>query len=542
MLLFMAAGKAVSAQLVVDGRQAAWDKLTNTFLATIPEDYFNQSMTLSIATDSTWNNVTINGETIKNGFTFNDISADQTALITYEDKNHDSICAQLRFTFLPIVLLQGEFGYDYTEGTILLSSPDNAATDTLPASLKWRGGSTNTPDKHKRNYKVKLNEDKSLLGMRNDDSWVLDAGQADVFRLRNRVAMDLWNDMAHSPYYINKEPAARNGVSGKVIELFLNDEYRGIYNLSENLDRKQMKLKKVKDGEVRGCLYKVKGYGYGNMYDTVDLYDNHSVRWELIEAKYPDLQDNDTTDWSTLYNALNFVTFSTDEEFEEHVEEYFDLPVLADFCIFAAALSALDNRGKNTFWAVYDKTKDKKLTPAPWDLDCTTGQEWAVDINTPDILIDIGLGVVYRLNEHNVLNFNDTLNCRYHQLRKTLLHTDSLISRYDYYYTLVTQSGAAAREENLWSGDSDVRGDTICFKEELAYIHSWLTLHLDLLDEAYFPLYKWYEWIEGVEEVKNAPTGIPDALYTIGGQRVVATSRPKPGIYIRNGKKVVIRR
>ena len=540
-LLFVA-GSTASAQLVIDGRQAAWDNMTNTFLATIPDTCFNSSVTMSIAADSSWKDLSINDMTVEKTYTFEDISAEKKYTVSYTDSTNVKRTAMLQFTFLPIVQLIGAFGYDYAEGHFLLIKPDVPGTDTLEASIKWRGASTNLKNRHKRNYKVKLKKNKTLLGMRNDDSWILDAGQADVFRLRNRVAMDIWNDMAHPPYYIDKEPAARNGVSGKVVELFLNDEYRGIYNFSENLDRKQMRLKQVKDGEVRGCLYKVKGFGYGNMNDTVDMYDNHSVMWEYIEAKYPDLQDNDTTDWSTLYNALNFVTFSSDEEFEKHVGEYFDLPVLADFCIFAATLSALDNRGKNTFWAVYDKAKDKKLTPAPWDLDCTTGQEWAVNINSPSVIIDLGIGVTNRLNEHNVLHFNDTLNNRYKELRKTLLSTDSLINRYVYYYKILMNSGAATREENRWSGDDDIRGEVICFKEEIDYIIDWLKSHLELFDTAYFPLYKWYEWIEGVEEVASTPPNVPAALYTISGQRVDATTHPKPGIYIRNGKKVFFQR
>ena len=540
LFLFIVAGITASAQLVIDGRQAVWDNSTNTFLATVPDTCFNNSVTMSIATDSLWKDVSINKIIVENTYTFEDISAEKSFTISYIDSTNMKRTAMLQFTFLPIVQLIGEFGYDYEEGHFLLITPDVPGTDTLAASIKWRGGSTNTEGKHKRNYKVKLTKNKSLLGMRNDDSWILDAGQADVFRLRNRVAWDIWNDFAHSPYYIDKEPNARNGISGKVIELFLNDEYRGIYHLSENIDRKQMRLKKVKDGEVHGCLYKVKDYGYGNMNDTVALYDNHSEIWEHIEVKYPDLQDNDSTDWSTLYNALNFVTFSTDEEFEEYVEEYFDLPLLADYCLFASVLNAFDNRGKNTFWAVYDKTQDKKLTLAPWDLDCTTGQEWAVNINGPEFLIDLGIGVTNRLSKNNVMHFNDTLNIRYKQLRKTIFHQDSLINRYSYYYEMVKNSGAAAREQNKWSGDSDVRGEVIDFDNEIKYITFWIRRHLKLLDMVYFPIFKWEEE-QSVDHILMH-NNTSNTLYTIGGQRIDDNFRLKPGIYIRNGKKIIIRR
>lgn len=543
LFLLLVIGGSATAQLRINGHQALWIEATSTFYVTVPEQFFGTDATMTIDFDGTYQQCLINGTILNKGdsYTFPYLSNNNSFQIVLNGKTSTSRFATLRFTFLPIVQLVGEFGYNYAEGKVLLLLPDATAPDTLPASLKWRGGSTNAANKHKRNYHVKLKKNMSLFGMRNDDSWILDAGQADVFRLRNRIAWDIWRDLAHPPYYIDKEPAARNSIEGKVVELFLNEDYRGIYHLSENIDRKQMRLKQVKDGEVRGCLYKVKDYGYGNMNDTVAPYDNTSVMWEKIEAKYPDLQDNDTTDWSTLYNAFNFVTFSTDKEFEEHVEEYFDLPVLADYCIFVTVLGALDNRGKNTFWAVYDKTKDKKLTPVPWDLDCTIGQEWAGSISIPNLLVDLGIGLTNRLNEHNICHFNDTLNNRYKELRQSLFSTDSLISRYVAYYEMVKNSGAAAREAARWSGDSDVRGSTINFDKEIDYIKKWILIHLNLLDQAYFPVHKWYEWIQGINDTSVAPRKPAEGLYTIDGRRVDDTCPPKPGIYIRNGRKVIIR-
>lgn len=264
---------------------------------------------------------------------------------------------------LPIIHLKGEFGYDYQEGEVIISEDNN--TTTYKAKIKWRGGTTNTPDKHKRNYKIKLSEDASLFGLRTDNNWILDAGQADVFRLRNRIATELWNDMASKPYYYDQEPDALTGVRGKVVEVYLNDEYRGIYCLTEAMDRKQLKLKKFdkKTGEIHGGLWKSEGYGNALMYDAPP-YDNKQEKWGIFEVKYPDLDDLESTDYSTLYNAINFVATSTDEEFSTHVEEYFDMPVVIDYYIFLHVLNAFDNTGKNMFWAVYDKEIDKKITPA----------------------------------------------------------------------------------------------------------------------------------------------------------------------------------
>ena len=76
-------------------------------------------------------------------------------------------------------------------------------------------------------------KDVSFFGMREDDGWILDAGQVDLFRVRNKINHDLWLDFSAKPYYYSEEPTMVNGCHTKEIELFVNNEYRGIYNLMD---------------------------------------------------------------------------------------------------------------------------------------------------------------------------------------------------------------------------------------------------------------------------------------------------------------------
>ena len=534
---------ALQAQLMIGGRQASYDRLTSTYLITVPESNFNQDITLTVSKDDNCRQIIINGRNVENNsFTFQNISSNNYFTVTFIQNNGLADSRFIKFTFLPIIQLNGSFGYDYQDGTMLLYEPDKANADTMQASIKWRGSTTNTPDKHKRNYKIKLKEDRKLLGLRNDNNWILDAGQPDVFRLRNRVAMDIWSDIAPPLYYAQQEPKARSAISGKVVEVFLNDEYMGIYNFSENMDRKQMKVRKIDaEGNIRGCLYKAKGWGYPLMYDTLYVPTNNlSEQWDHFEVKYPDLADSDTTDWTTLYNAIDFVVMSSEQDFRDHVAEYFDIPVLVDYCIFGSALNAIDNYGKNIYWAVYDKTVDKKLTLAAWDLDCTVGQRWASQFNpdfiSPHFLFDMTFGLTKRLIQLDVDNFVDKLNTRYDELRKGILATDSLQHRYEYYYDLITRSGAAKRETTRWSGDSDLNGELMSFDYEISYIKSWLTRHLRDLDREGFPL---SEQVipEAINPLVESPVRRDDIIYDLTGRRVSPASMSK-GIYIVNGKKV----
>jgi hypothetical protein len=531
-------------QIIIDGKITGRDDTTSCFLATVPETYFNKPVDLNVQLEEGWQLCMIDGKILPGILHLDRLNAQKKYAVTLASNKGVIVNGHLQFTFLPIIQLQGEFGYNYQDGLFLFSDPSANHTDTLTAHIKWRGNTSNTEDKHKRNYRVKFTDDHSFLGMRKDNNWLLDAGQPDLFRLRNLVAWDIWNDLGSQPYYADREPKARLGVTGKVVEVFLDNKYRGIYNFMENMDRKQLKLKKAdkQTGEVHGCLYKTEGYIISNMADTIYHYDNHSEFLSDIEVKYPDLNDNDTTDWSTFVNAVNFVATSSDETFTEHVAEYFDLPPIIDFCVFGSVLNAIDNRGKNLFWAVYDKADDKKLTMTPWDMDCTVGQEWGAlhheVFPLPDYLPDMTWNLTWRMTLLNTQGFNDTLNVRYRQLRQGIFATDSLKNRYKAYNNLLQRSGAAQREETKWSGDSDVRGEVINFDLETAYICNWLDIHLSLLDEITFPLY-----VYGIDEatIPDRKEDVRQGLFTLSGQPVSNFQSLRPGIYILNGRKIVKR-
>lgn len=438
---------------------------------------------------------------------------------------------------LPIIRLTGDFGYDYQEGTVSIIYPDGSSQDGLTAQIKWRGGSTNVENKHKRNYKIKFDKDYSFFGLRNDDNWILDAGQADVFRLRNLIATELWNDFATKPYYIDEEPKALSGVRGKVVEVYLNDEYRGIYSFTENMDRKQMKLKKFdNDGNIHGTLWKSIGYGCSTMNYVPESYNNKEPMMDVFEAKYPDLNDMDSTDYSTLWNAIDFVVNSNDNDFINHVEEYFDIPVIIDYYLFVTLLNAIDNEGKNMYWAVYDKMENKKLTPAVWDLDISVGARSAEQYNkkfsSPEYNSGDVLYLITRLKKLNVDNFNQKVEERYSALRKTFFSVENLQKRYMNYFDILKTSGATEREEQRWSKDSDVLGDEINFDAEIEYIKNWIKRRINFLDQY---LFNYHTDIQDVSEDHHEIIRI----YNLQGQEFLLNQHLPKGIYIyqyKNGQ------
>ena len=544
-IVWMLAVISIHAQFTVNGKVPVYDKNTQTYLISIPKEAFNKDYEANIILQngSEWKDLTIDGQSGSNSsYTFHIVSANkQYCLTAYE--NDEEIKRYITFTYLPILNIKGTFGYEYTNGNMFLSQPDTNSSEQILIKAKWRGGSTNTAGKHKRNYKIKtINEkgkskDYSLLGMRKDNNWILDAGQVDLFRMRNRIATELWNDFSTKPYYANEVVDVQTGVNGKVVEVVLNNEYYGIYSLTETMDRKELKLKKYdeNDHSIHGQLWKASGYGYSTFWEEPDTYDNYQETWNVFETKYPDLEDVCPTDYSLLRDAIYFTATSDDATFSEKASEYFDIPVLIDYYIFLQVTNGIDNIGKNMYWAVYDKTKDRKLTPAIWDLDATTGQYYTdsplhPEIVNPDNKLSItALNIYNRLINLNVDGIVDKIQTRYNSLRKTYRETGSLIKRYYKYYELIANCGATIREANRWSYDTDIAGNKLDFYEEFLYIKEWIKKRIAYLDNE----------ININTAIKNTAVenrNHVQAKYNLLGQKIKYYNN---GIYIQDGKKYI---
>lgn len=431
---------------------------------------------------------------------------------------------------LPVIKMYGDFGKEYAKGRFIVYEGLDK-TDTFEIYAKYRGASSLNYEK--RSYAIKLVDsngnklDTSLFGLRKDNNWILDAMAVDKARMRNRVAFDIWNSMNVKPYYSNKEPKARLGIDGRFVELYLNDAYWGIYNLSEKMDRKQLKLKKMKDGEVRGVLYK--GFDwYGTCFDDdPEEYFNDSSIYQGFEAKYPDVDEDGFTDWEPLVEKEEFVIDSTDEEFVAEYASHFDVPVIMDLHILMNVISAMDNRGKNQFYYIYDITKDKKMSFAPWDMDSSFGRSW----NAKEL--ESSYDGVYFYSPYYVnrmINLDESfmknVAKRYFDLRNNILSVDSIKSRFDNYWLMFEKAGASQREYSKWGGKKEIDLD---FENEKKFIYEFLDYRLTYLDQYYGS----FEESSGVKPCVMTKIH-DDVIYDVWGRKV---NNPQIGtVYVRNGK------
>ena len=384
---------------------------------------------------------------------------------------------KLYFTQLPIISIE-------TTNTII-DDPKTLASFVYSDSvqilssnigIELRGGSSQSYPK--KTYDIELwldengdNTNKVQFGnLRSDDDWILDGMYNEPLRLRSHISSKLWLEM-HKPYYIEDEPEAKSGAGVEYVELFINNGYNGIYNLSEQVDKKQLKLKSYKD-KIRGELYKGISWG-ASTFTSLPPFDNDINTWSGYEVKYP--KEDDTLNWEKLYSFTDFVMNSTDTEFIENIWNEFNDDNYLDYFIFLNLLRATDNTGKNIYIAKYNA--DEPYFYTPWDLDGCFGTIWNgtnVDI-TDDILAN---GFHKRVIELDPNNYSSSVMDRWYEYRNNILSTEVLTTSFEDQYQFLLENKIYEREALVYPNYEFKRQD-------LDYLLSWLQDRLIYLD-SYF--------------------------------------------------------
>ena len=489
-------GFSVGAQVIINGVRAFSDEGSNMLLYSLPREAFGTDFTAVVQVDtaSHWHNITVAGQSLaSNPITFSGVSGDKVYLVRALEGGKP-VVKRLMFTFLPIVSIDGDIGYDYVDARVTLMDPDGTTDEGMLARVKWRGGYTNVEGRHKRNYSIKFvdengeKQNRQLLGLRRDNHWKLDAGQVDLSRVRNRFATDLWLDMAREPYYYDQAPDVLLGARGKLVEVLCGGTYMGIYSLMESIDRKQLQVKKYDDlsHTFHGMIWNAASWSKMAEFKQCVGYNNSTPNYSTFVVEYPEFEDVNPTKHEDLYNAVKFVANSTVSTYNAHAHEYFDMPVLIDYAIFIQFLIAVDNSVNNIYWAIYDREQDKRLTLAAWDLDWTLGTNRdSLDFRggraEPDHDFKFSSKEFNMFKDPKCIYHREMIN-RYWQLRHSWLSEKSLNARLNALVTTLLESGAVGREQARWSGDSDINGLTLNIVAERDYIIDWMHKRLAYLD------------------------------------------------------------
>ncbi len=315
-----------------------------------------------------------------------------------------------------------------------------------------RRGQTNAVNPSK-SYRITLLKDKNdfdservkedLLGLREDDDWILYSPYKDFEKVRNVFSMNLWYDS----FAKDNEWKVPNGTQYKYLELFVNGHYHGLYALCYPIDKKQVK---VKAGET---LFKKMDWTQSERYTELEQQANGE--WTLPgyaikagEYAYADLQ--------FLYMNM---FYSVDPAV---IRRTSDVTNSIDFWLYLKFTQAADNiaagSAKNMFVTVKNSDtgiNGKKLLFTPWDMD----QSWYhVGDGTTGLYSDPGydlrieFGTVDCLQLRGDENINDEIKERYAYLRKGPWSKESIMDALNEYDADIFGSGAFERTKLRWPG------------------------------------------------------------------------------------------
>lgn len=386
-------------------------------------------------------------------------------ILVYDDNSYYETF--LQFSGLPIINIQTneqEIGDEeiVVDSKIIdpyYSSRDSEQYIESKANIKLRGGTTKYLGKSPYKYEL-IKEDgstknKKLLGMRNDDDWVLDALYVDPSNIRNALSCELWNQI--NSY--NTTSDYSYDLNYEFVEVFINNVYKGIYVLKEPVDAKTIEINKSEEavllkGNDAIFNYNSDGARIENRDNIIENYSN------IFEVKYPKNKKNskeffkNSEDYSKIEKIIKY--FDVDFEPDlEYLEDTFNLNCLIDYNILVNACQAVDNLStKNVYY--YIKNSNGKIGLMPWDLDMSWGLDYITDEPNPVT----GSSYVYNYNNYNKYctmyfkenaeEYNKIVSDRYKELRESVLSYENIESICNNYRSLLIDSGAYERDNGLY--------------------------------------------------------------------------------------------
>ena len=442
---------------------------------------------------------------------------------------------------------------EYLNGMMQLTDVDGSVIE-LPAIFKSRGA-TASHYMMKPSFNMKLRTadyseevDSTLLGIRSCSSWILDGMAIDRICMRNRVGFDIWNEFSRLPYETQFD--GRYGTSGRFVEVYINDEYYGIYCLNDRINRKLLNLKKAKEGkdgsvQLRGVLYK-SGTSNINPQEKRSYNEDFTacvISWHNAwELTYPD-EYACLEAWEPLQDAY------ANGNNAEYVKKYFYLENLADYQLLTMALSIGDNWGnKNHYLSVRNIEKDindkdpaeadqRRFILIPWDLDTSFGgkyegsyydgnySSWAVNEINNNPLYPISAVIDDRV-------YKIFLKKRWLEGRIGAFSIESVKAKLERYRDLFIKSGAWQRMVTYFDAQDSRPKYVNDLAREIDFIEEWYVKRYCEMD-AYFGI------VNGVDVIMNPESG-EKVIYDLYGRKIESDFLA-PGIYIIDGNPVAIR-
>lgn len=374
-------------------------------------------------------------------------------LIAYTDTAYEYI--YVVFTGLPIVTLHAgqEIGDTYIPCRATVSGAGYEAIDSAALTHTRGGGFYKGIDKE--SYRVEFHgvsssgkDEKtpvSVLGMAADTDWLLVSNAGDETCMRNELCFDLWRRW-------NADGHTIMALDSRMVEVFVDDEYMGLYQLMPRVNADQ------EIADMGGDLTTdIAARMIGERYETgKPLFNAHELIDGVIELRYAPtgVSSGKAFDRYQPYIAMNLPKESpdylTDEEFVKLALEHVDVMDTMSYYLFMQATTmTLDNVKNNLYiYAVEEEDGGYRYRFAPWDMDSCIKPLFSDDTNMFNFLWPIAM----RTLDDNVHNARQVVRDLWEERRNTILTEDALYQWFLAAEETINASGAYLRETEKWRG------------------------------------------------------------------------------------------
>lgn len=340
----------------------------------------------------------------------------------------------------------------------------------------------------KKNYSIETqdaegeNLNVSLLGMPEENDWVLHGPYSDKSLIRNDLT-----------YHIGRA-MGRYAPRTRYCELMINDDYRGIYMLTEKIKRddNRVDIANVKPEDIEGDEL-TGGYlvqiDRDNGHPDDGFYSNYPPNqfYSYVEPDFDEMQpiqeEYIRTYLRNFENAMNVNAFT-------NYQQYIDVPSLVDYVISNELAKEVDSYRLSAYMYKRKDSNGGKLHFGPlWDLNLSYGNYdycpespdgWAYQFD-----VTCGSPLPFWINKLMVVpEVRNTMNCRWFELRSTILHTDTLMQYIDDRATQFDEAQSRnftrwpVLDQYIWP-NSFVGGT---YQQEINFLKNWLQQRLLWMD------------------------------------------------------------
>ncbi len=449
--------------VIFDGQTLLYEEKTETYYYSLNEDKkaVNPSVIAYINGEEAqiaFLNETITYESIRNN--------ESIAFIVYNDvfaKEYRLVCSTLPIVNFTCEGLE-ETDEEKTSMSMILYDNRKGVKNRVTVSdgkIGIRGASTRKFPKKSFKFSLRtVNENGkkkknnvSLLGMPEQDDWILYAAYNDGEKIRNVFSQNLWYESCARD---NKNKICA-GLNYKYVEMFVNNEYYGLYALGYQLSDKLMNV------DDNSTLYKKAEWDSEN---RVYMFQNYYPGYKLWDDD--NLENEEIIDYAYWDRLLSMYYFLQDEKKDSSkLRKCIDENNAIDFYLFLNLVQGFDNvldsDIKNMFLYIADDENGNYQLYVPWDLDLTWG-----NIFTDDEEINSCLQYGVKAEENAVwetgylnqiivnadTDINEKIISKYRVLRKKKWSNESIIAMLDEYEADIYFSGAILREKEKWPGGS----------------------------------------------------------------------------------------